>query len=215
MVGFPFKDRWKFPLNFLVQNLLQSLRINHAGSISETYRQSAMWCGGQKLIYNSCNRKWHILNLGAIGRWGYFGPEVSVQQQPKVQALEVIVQHQAYFYLFIMALQHKCWRSVGHQVLQPAKHGNLGQYIWKVADRRKNPWCTRTATNLQPSDLCSNAYRSLPGDQDIFSLLFSCIYIHRNPRKWLIILKLLLVEPNGHCFIYYGFTAQVLKVCRT
>jgi len=23
--------------------------------------------------------------------------------------------------LFIKALQHKCWRSVGHQVLQPAK----------------------------------------------------------------------------------------------
>ena len=25
------------------------------------------------------------------------------------------------FYLFIKALQHKCWRPVGHQVLQPAK----------------------------------------------------------------------------------------------
>ena len=25
---------------------------------------------------------------------------------------------------------------------------NLGQYVWKVADRRKNPWCTRTASNL-------------------------------------------------------------------
>jgi len=33
-----------------------------------------------------------------------------------------------------------------------------------------------TASKLQPSDLCSNAYRSLPGNQDIFSLLFSCIY---------------------------------------
>ena len=28
-------------------------------------------------------------------------------------------------------------------------------------------------------------------------------------------LEVLLVEPNGHCFIYYDFTAQVLKVCRT
>ena len=46
--------------------------------------------------------------------------------------------------------------------------------------------------NLQPSDLRSNAYRSLPGDQDIFSLFFSYIYIHRNPRKWLIILKYFL-----------------------
>ena len=26
-----------------------------------------------------------------------------------------------FIYLFIKALQHKCWRSVGHQVLQPAK----------------------------------------------------------------------------------------------
>ena len=93
------------------------------------------------------------------------------------------------FFLFIKALQHKCWRSVGRQVLQPAKDVKLAQYVWKVTDRRKNPWCTRTASNLQPSDLRSNAYRSLPGDQDIFSLLFSYIYIHRNPRKWLIILK--------------------------
>ena len=94
-----------------------------------------------------------------------------------------------FIYLFIKALQHKCWRSVGHQVLQPAKDGKLGQYVWKVTDRRKNPWCT---SHLQPSNLRSNAYRSLPGDQDIFSLLFSCIYIHRNPRKWLIIFKYFL-----------------------
>ena len=31
--------------------------------------------------------------------------------------------------LFIKALQHKCRRSVGHQVLQPAKDGKLGQYV--------------------------------------------------------------------------------------
>ena len=36
------------------------------------------------------------------------------------------------------------------------------------------------ALNLQPSDLCSNAYRSLPGSQDVFFLLFTSIYIHRN-----------------------------------
>ena len=95
-------------------------------------------------------------------------------------------------FLFIKASQHKCWRSVGHQALQPAKDVKLGQYVWKVADRRKNPWCTKTASNLQPSNLRWNAYRSLPGDQDIFSLLFSCIYIHRNPRKWLIIFKYFL-----------------------
>ena len=33
------------------------------------------------------------------------------------------------------------------------------------------------ASNLQPSSLCSNAYRSLPGSQDGFFLLFSSIYI--------------------------------------
>ena len=67
---------------------------------------------------------------------------------------------------------YKCWRSVGHQVLQPAKDVKLGQYVWKVADRRKNPWCTKTASNLQPSDLCSNANRSLPGNQDISPCFF-------------------------------------------
>ena len=37
-------------------------------------------------------------------------------------------------------MQHKYWRPVGHQVLQPAKDGKLGQYVWKVVDscRRKN-----------------------------------------------------------------------------
>ena len=44
----------------------------------------------------------------------------------------------------------------------------------KICDAPRQP---------QPSNLCSNAYRSLQSNQDIFSLLFSCIYIHRNPRK--------------------------------
>ena len=48
-----------------------------------------------------------------------------------------------------------------------------------VKEEKIHDW-TWAASNLQPSDLRSNAYRSLPGDQDIFSLLFSCIYIHRN-----------------------------------
>jgi len=33
-----------------------------------------------------------------------------------------------YFILFIKTLQHRCWRSVGHQVLQPTKGVKLGQY---------------------------------------------------------------------------------------
>ena len=52
-----------------------------------------------------------------------------------------------HLFIFIKALQHKCWRSVGHQVLQPAKDGKLGQYVWKVADRRKNPWQPRTCSH--------------------------------------------------------------------
>ena len=55
---------------------------------------------------------------------------------------------------------------------------SLGQYVWKIEYSRKSPRCTKTASNLQLSDLHLNAYKSLPGDQDIFSLLFSCIYIH-------------------------------------
>ena len=47
---------------------------------------------------------------------------------------------------------------------------SLGHYVWKVADRRKNPWCNKTASNLQTSNLRLSAYRSLPGNQDIFSL---------------------------------------------
>ena len=37
--------------------------------------------------------------------------------------------------LFIKALQHKCWRSVGHQVLQPAKDVNYWSILcWKKSN---------------------------------------------------------------------------------
>ena len=65
------------------------------------------------------------------------------------------------------------------------------------------------ASNLQPSNLRLNAYRSLPGGQVFSPCCFSCIYIHRNTRQWLIISKHLF-----SLFIYH-FPAQVLKVCRT
>ena len=35
--------------------------------------------------------------------------------------------------------------------------------------------------------LRSDVYRSLSGNQDVFSMLISCICIHRNPGEWLII----------------------------
>ena len=84
-----------------------------------------------------------------------------------------------FLYLFFLfkALQHKCWRSVGHQVLQPTKDVEFRTVCLKSCRQEK---ISKTALNLQPSDLLSNAYRSLSGDQ----FFFSCIYIHRNPREW-------------------------------
>ena len=51
---------------------------------------------------------------------------------------------------------------------------------WKK--KKYHDW-TWAASNLQPSDLHLNAYRSLPDSQDVFFLLVSSIYIHRNPKK--------------------------------
>jgi len=53
----------------------------------------------------------------------------------------------------------------------------------KDAGRRKIYDCTWTTSNLQPYNLRLNAYRSLPGGQDVFSLLISSACIHRNPGK--------------------------------
>ena len=52
--------------------------------------------------------------------------------------------------------------------------------MFQVGERRKIHNCTWpwAASNLQPSSLCSNANRSLPGNQDVFFLIFSSIYIH-------------------------------------
>ena len=87
--------------------------------------------------------------------------------------------------LFIKALQHNCWRSVGHQILQPTKDVKFRTVCLKSCRQKM-----MHQDSLEPAaiQLCSNAYRSLPGDQDIFSLLFSFIYIHRNPRNpWYIL----------------------------
>ena len=79
--------------------------------------QSRIGCGG-KLIAKIVMMAIYIKLCWFLG-WGNTNlPELSL----------------FFIYLFIKALQHKCWRSVGHQVLQP---GKLGQYVWKVADRRK------------------------------------------------------------------------------
>ena len=67
--------------------------------------------------------------------------------------------------------------------------------------------------SLEPAaiaDLRSNPYKSLPGDQDIFSLLFSCLYIHRNPRKWLISFAsgMAAFGPTGNSALPLAFQAQ-------
>ena len=41
-------------------------------------------------------------------------------------------------------------------------------------------------------------HRSLPGNQDVFSLLISCSCIHKNPGKWLIIFIIYPVKHNGY-----------------
>ena len=73
----------------------------------------------------------------------------------------ITLMPQSLFLFYLLRLYSTS--AEGHQVLQPTKDVKFGQYVCKVAGRRKNPWCTKTASNLQPSDLRSNAYRSLPG----------------------------------------------------
>ena len=68
------------------------------------------------------------------------------------------------YFLRIKALQHKCRRSAGYQVPQPAKDVELRTVCLKSFIQEKK---SMTASNLQPSDLRSNTYRSLPGNQDI------------------------------------------------
>ena len=90
---------------------------------------------------------------------------------------------------FIKALHHKCWRSVGNQVLQPAKdidwvHNSLFE---KLRTRKKSMMprqpqsCSRSIYARTLTGVC----QAITGNQDIFSLfaLFSCIYIHRNLRE--------------------------------
>jgi len=50
------KFTWAFPTN----------TVHKSGCISETFRQSAMWCDWKKPIYYSCTRKCHIPNHGAL-----------------------------------------------------------------------------------------------------------------------------------------------------
>jgi len=81
-----------------------------------------------------------------------------------------------------LALQHKCWRSVGHQVLQPAKDVmfeklQTGEKIMMHQDSLEPAAIRFTLQHLQESARQSGYF--LPA--------FLCIYIHRNPRKWLII----------------------------
>ena len=74
----------------------------------------------------------------------------------------ILISCNCYFiYLFIKALLHKCWRSVGHQVLQPDKDIEFGTVCFKSCRQEKNPWCTKTALNLQPSNLRSGVCQAI------------------------------------------------------
>ena len=47
------------------------------------------------------------------------------------------------------------YQGFQHLSAKDVEFRTVASYVWKVADMRKNPWCTKTALNLQPSDLSS------------------------------------------------------------
>jgi len=57
---------------------------------------------------------------------------------------------------------------------------------------------SQAALNLQPSDLCSNAFRSPPDSEDIFSLLFYGSISIETLENDSLTPKYLLVESNGY-----------------
>jgi len=67
------------------------------------------------------------------------------------------------------------------------------KHVWKRCKKEKNHDCIQTASNLPTSKLQSNTYRSLPGDQDVFSLLFHVhvyLYVHTHNGVTTMILSL-------------------------
>ena len=98
-----------------------------------------------------------------------------------------------FIYLFIKALQHKCWRSVGHQVLQPVKDVKFRTVCLKSCRQEKKSMMHQNS--LEPAAIrftLESLQESARRSGYFLLVFFSCIYIHRNPRKWLIILKYLL-----------------------
>ena len=86
------------------------------------------------------------------------------------------------------------------------------KHVWKRCRKEKKsmivprqPW---TCSHLIYT---RNAYRSLPGNQDVFSVLISSICIHRNPGEWLITF-MYSSETLWTLFYSLGFTAQRLKL---
>ena len=68
-----------------------------------------------------------------------------------------------------------------------------------------------TGPNLQPFDLCSNAYRRLPDSQDVFALSISCICIHRNSKSD-------LLSQSTTCgtkwtTVYLQYYASIIDTC--
>jgi len=93
------------------------------------------------------------------------------------------------FILFINALQHKCWRSVGLLVLQPVLK-MLSKVRLKSWRRRKNsmtgpgqPW---TCSHPIYAWTLTEVYQAVR----YFSPCYFHVSISRNSREWLIILSI-------------------------
>ena len=78
-----------------------------------------------------------------------------------------------FLYLFIKALQHKCWRSVRHQVLQPAKNVEFKTVCLKSCRQEKKSMMHQDS--LKPAAIQFTLERlqeSARRSEYIFSLLF-------------------------------------------
>jgi len=66
----------------------------------------------------------------------------------------LLLLHRMFFlfiYLFIKALQHKCWRPVGHQVLQPAKDVKFRTVCLKSCRQEKKSISMMHQDSLEPA----------------------------------------------------------------
>jgi len=109
-----------------------------------------------------------------------------------------------YIYLFIKALQHKCWRPVGHQILQPAKDIEFRTVCLKSCRQEKK---FKTALNLQ-HPIYARTLTGVCQAIRIFSPCFFHVFISTGTYYF----EVLVVEPNGHC-IYMTHAYVHTNIC--